>query len=178
MDDTPDTRPGGQPSGGAASFALTWFLLALFWIGLSGPQELLQPLPAFMAFVSVTLVSAASHRHLTQEGALGPWRGRLWRMPRYLVYLTWEILKANWDMALRILAVRPIEPRVFRYRPGMGSDFGHTVLANSITLTPGTVVVDEEEDGTLVIHAISREAEEGVTGLDMERQVRRLDGEG
>ena len=89
-----------------ASFAVTWIILALFWIALSGPEELIgwathdghvglgELVPLFWAVVSVTGIAALSHRHLTFDGSLPRWPGRMLRLPRYLVYLMWEILKA------------------------------------------------------------------------------------
>lgn len=161
-----------------ASFAVTWVILAVFWIALSGYEELAQPLMAFFFLASVTLVAALSHKHLTFEGSLRRWPGRLLRLPRYAVYLVWEIFKANWDVLLRVIGLRPIQPRVFRYRPAPGTLFDDVTLANSITLTPGTVVLDVEADGAFIIHAISPEGMDGVLGRDMERQVDRLDGGG
>ena len=160
------------------SFIVTWVILALFYVALSGYEELAEPIPLFWFFVSVTGVSALSHKHLTFDGSLPRWPGRLVRLPRYAVWLMWEIAKANWDVILRVIGVRPLGPRMFRYRPGPRSAWADTTLANSITLTPGTVTVEVEPDGAYIIHAISPEGVEGVLSRDMERQVQRLDGEG
>ena len=46
-----------------------------------------------------------------------------------------------------------VEPRLVRVPAEQQSDLGRCVFANSITLTPGTVTVDVEEDGFLV-HAL------------------------
>ena len=98
---------------------------------------------------------------------------------RLLLYLPWlflEIIKANLDVAARILNPRlPIKPSMIRVRAGQGSDLGRVVYANSITLTPGTVSVDTEGD-TITVHALTDEAAEGVLTGEMDRRVGRLEG--
>ena len=58
------------------------------------------------------------------------------------------------------------------FKSGLASDFEKFVLAQSITLTPGTVTLKIEGDEFL-IHAISEEAAQGLTGPMAER-VRKL----
>lgn len=65
-----------------------------------------------------------------------------------------ELAKANWDVAMRVITGR-IRPGIVRVESGMDSDAGMVMLANSITLTPGTLTVDVEEDTrTLFVHMI------------------------
>lgn len=104
--------------------------------------------------------------------------GPMLRLPRYLPWLLREIAHANLDVFRRVMsAERPISPRVFRAPCSLRTAFGRAVYANSITLTPGTVVIDVKEDGML-IHALTAEAERGVLDGAMERQVARLEGGG
>ncbi|MDJ0523475.1 MAG: Na+/H+ antiporter subunit E [Planctomycetota bacterium] len=154
-------------------FLVTWILLAALWIGLSGHTDVVH---LTFGFLSVTLVSLISHRHLMGDGSLSTLSGRLLRLALYTPWLLWEIVLANLDVMLRVFGVRSIDPRVIRFRPELQDDFGKTVLANSITLTPGTVTVDIEPDGTYVIHALSREAAEGVLAGRMEGKVRGVEG--
>jgi multicomponent Na+:H+ antiporter subunit E len=51
------------------------------------------------------------------------------------------------------------------------TDLGLVIFANSITLTPGTISIDVEPDGQILVHAISREGTEGLEGGDMDRRV-------
>jgi multicomponent Na+:H+ antiporter subunit E len=53
---------------------------------------------------------------------------------------------------------------------------GLVTHANSITLTPGTITVEADHDEFLV-HALTRENAEGLAGSEMDRRVRRLEGE-
>ncbi len=62
---------------------------------------------------------------------------------------------ANLDMARRVISPSlPIEPGLVRVKTGLQSELGKLLLANSITLTPGTLSVDVDGDEILV-HWIS-----------------------
>lgn len=65
-----------------------------------------------------------------------------------------ELAKANVDVAWRVLTGR-IRPGVVKVRTGMKNRSGHVMLANSITLTPGTLTVEEDEEaGALWVHML------------------------
>lgn len=74
----------------------------------------------------------------------------------YIPIFLWECLKANIDVALRVLNPKlPINPGIVKVKTNLKSDTGLTFLANSITLTPGTLCVDiNAEKGVLYIHWI------------------------
>jgi len=66
-----------------------------------------------------------------------------------------EMMKANLDVAYRVLTMK-IRPGIIRVKSGMKTDLGVFMLANSITLTPGTITVDiDEETNDLFIHNIN-----------------------
>ena len=75
----------------------------------------------------------------------------------FLVYLTvfiWECLKANIDVAYRVLhPAMPIRPGIVKVKTTLKSDLAKMLLANSITMTPGTISVDIIDD-YLFIHWI------------------------
>ena len=63
--------------------------------------------------------------------------------------------KANIDVAYRVITGK-INPGIVKISPGLKTDLGITMLANSITLTPGTLTVDIDEDkNDLYIHWIN-----------------------
>lgn len=84
-------------------------------------------------------------------------------MNRYLWFLyyfplfIWECIKANIDVAWRVIhPLRPINPGIVKVKTTLKSDTGLTFLANTITLTPGTMSVDiDQENGFLYIHWIN-----------------------
>ncbi|MFC1568176.1 Na+/H+ antiporter subunit E [Candidatus Margulisiibacteriota bacterium] len=72
----------------------------------------------------------------------------------YVPIFLWEMLKANLDVAYRVLhPLRPINPGLVKIKTNLKSDVSKTFLANSITLTPGTMTVDIKGD-VLYIHWI------------------------
>ncbi|MBM3253091.1 MAG: cation:proton antiporter [Candidatus Omnitrophica bacterium] len=88
-------------------------------------------------------------------------RPRLFTNPaRYLWFLyyipvfLWECIKANIDVAYRVAHPKLlINPGIVKVKTTLKSDTGLTFLANSITLTPGTMSVDiDKENGCLYIH--------------------------
>jgi len=68
--------------------------------------------------------------------------------------------RANLDVAYRVITGR-IRPGIVRFNPGLRTDLARTVLANSITLTPGTLTVDvDDESGDFYVHWINVKREE------------------
>jgi multicomponent Na+:H+ antiporter subunit E len=94
----------------------------------------------------------------------------------YLPWLLWEILKANVDVAKRILSPSlPISPRLIKVRASQKRELGRVIYANSITLTPGTVSVRMEDD-VITVHALTAEAADGVKTGVMDAKVTKLEG--
>lgn len=61
----------------------------------------------------------------------------------YLVVFIWECIKANFDVAYRVLhPAMPIKPGIVKVKTTLKSEMARTLLANSITMTPGTISVD------------------------------------
>jgi multicomponent Na+:H+ antiporter subunit E len=74
-----------------------------------------------------------------------------YHLVRYLGYFVAALVRANLDMARRVLSPSlPIRPAVVEVRTGLQSSLGKLLLANSITLTPGTLSVDVRDDRILV----------------------------
>jgi len=99
----------------------------------------------------------------------------VWGMILYIPWLLWAIVKANIDVAKRVLSPGlPISPRVVRVVATQKTDLCRVIYANSITLTPGTVslVLDGEE---IVVHALTKEAADDVESGDMDRRVTGLE---
>ena len=72
----------------------------------------------------------------------------------YLFVFLYELLKANLDIAKRVLTPSlPINPGLIRAKTVLKSKMARLILANSITLTPGTLIVDFIDD-TLYIHCV------------------------
>ncbi len=74
--------------------------------------------------------------------------------PIYALVVLLEMIKANLDVALRVInPALPINPGIVEIKTSLKSDFLKFVLANSITLTPGTLTVDVKGE-SLFVHWI------------------------
>ena len=77
----------------------------------------------------------------------------------YLIVLFWEVIKANFDVAYRVIHPKmPIKPGIVVIKTRLKSDIAKMILANSITLTPGTFTLDVIGDN-LLIHWINVKTE-------------------
>lgn len=102
------------------------------------------------------------------------------KLPLYLKYaltLLWEIMKANVDVIKIVLSPKmEIAPAVVEFRTNLESEAAQVMLANSITLTPGTYTV-ELEDGKYLVQALDKSKfGEGLGDSVFVKQLRRLEG--
>jgi len=102
------------------------------------------------------IVGLISHKILVKKNLrmLNPVR---WFTFLYYLFVPffWGMAKANFDVAYRVITGK-INPGIVRISPKLKTDLGVTMLANSITLTPGTLTVDiDEENNDLYIHWIN-----------------------
>ncbi len=134
--------------------SLTAILVAL-WLTLSGPFTLSGDYPIVMGLgvISIIATVALTYRMRIVDRETIP-VGPAVPLFSYWGWLGGEIVKAN--LAVLRLIMKPeieVEPRLIHVVADQRSDLGRSVFANSITLTPGTVTVDVEDDGFLV-HAL------------------------
>jgi len=77
----------------------------------------------------------------------------------YIIVFLYELIKSNLDVARRVITpALPIKPGIVEVKTRLRSKMGRMILANSITLTPGTLTIDMVED-TLYIHWIDVKTE-------------------
>jgi len=81
----------------------------------------------------------------------------------YVPWITWEVFKANVDVAWRILSPRmDISPCLVEVTTSQKTDLGRVLYANSITLTPGTVSI-QVHGNRILVHAIAQEVADGLS---------------
>jgi multicomponent Na+:H+ antiporter subunit E len=84
----------------------------------------------------------------------------------YFGWLIWEVVLANFHMLRLALvpgAIREVEPSIVKFRTKLKSEFARFLLANSITLTPGTITMKVLGD-EFIVHSISKATSEGLDG--------------
>lgn len=93
----------------------------------------------------------------------------------YILILIWEIIKANMDAIRLGLSFRnEVDPVIVRFRTDLKSKTARVVLANSITLTPGTITIALEGD-ELIVHALDEELVEGIDESIFVRMLRKME---
>ena len=89
---------------------------------------------------------------------------------RYLWTLLREIVKANLAVTRIVLRRKPeIHPQLVTFRTNL-SGISKSVLADSITITPGTITAASEGD-ELTVHCLDASFAEGLAGSELERQL-------
>jgi multicomponent Na+:H+ antiporter subunit E len=132
--------------------------LFVLWLLLSGHYT---PMLLFLGALSSAVVVAIAHRLeiADEEGVPLQILAFIWR---FWPWLTKEILKANLEVVRLIITPRlDISPQLIRFQPTQNTSTGLVTHANSITLTAGTVTVEIEEDGSFLVHALTRALGEG-----------------
>ncbi len=80
----------------------------------------------------------------------------------YLITLILEILKANGAVFKMIYSAKyELEPTVVHFKTNLRTTFARVILANSITLTPGTITVSLEDD-IYTVHCLDKELAQGI----------------
>jgi len=156
------------------SFLLTFIILFIFWILLSGEFTFVI---LASAVVSCFFVAHISHDLLIGKADISPGIARILRFIKYLPWLLWQIVLSNIDLVYRTLHPgMPIDPCVITFDTDLTTDMGITTLANSITLTPGTITIEANEKGAFIVHAIAKEPAESLLAGEMQARVKGVEG--
>lgn len=143
------------------SFIVTFLLSFVTYLFLTASQGEILGLWSKYEIIAAVIVSlivtAISTKVLFQKKQF-----RLLNPLRWFIFLFYLIgpffialVKANLDVAYRVITGR-INPGIVKISPNLKTDAAITLLANSITLTPGTLSVDiDEKNNDLYIHWIN-----------------------
>jgi len=147
-------------------------ILFAFWLLLSG---------YFVPFLlTMGVLSAIAVALLGQRMDLVDHEGHpiqlSWRLILYWPWLFKEIVVSAWSVSRIILNPRlPVSPTLVRAKTSQKTTVGLVTYANSITLTPGTISVDVKP-GEILVHALTREAADGLLEGEMDRRVTHFEG--
>lgn len=93
------------------------------------------------------------------------------RVVRYVPWLIVQVIRSGIHLSYLVLhPALPIQPKLFRYPTNLKEDAGIVLLANSISLTPGTITL-EVINHELVIHAIDEIAVNDVMNHQFEHRI-------
>lgn len=160
----------------AVSFLLTTVLMFGLWIVLSGKFE---PLLLVLGVIASLIVALFSHTLLFASPSLSGYFNSTVRFLAYIPWLIYQVLLANIHV-LRLVfhpkMMEKIDPHIVVFQTRLRKDFSIVTMANSITLTPGTITVTADQDGEFRVHAIDLPSAEGLPG-QMEKRVAKVFGE-
>jgi multicomponent Na+:H+ antiporter subunit E len=149
----------------------TFLVMLAFWIVLSGK---LDGFHLSLGVLSSLLVAWFSHDLLFFGGGWRSWMRGLLGLVFYLPGLFWEIVLATLHVAYVALHPRMydlIDPQIIRFRTRLKKPISKVALAQSITLTPGTITVEFQDD-EFIVYALTQSAADGCPG-SLERRVAR-----
>ncbi len=175
-------HPGGAYSGPVSGrkplgpFIFAFCVTFATWCVLSGKFDLFH---LTLGVVSCLIVSLLSADLLLQSPKLGKLPLVWLRFLRYIPWLLFQVFVAN--IHVMILAFHPrmmelIDPQVIRFKSRLKSDVALVTLANSITLTPGTITVYISVYGDVTIHMIDVESGQSLPWI-MDARIAEIFGE-
>lgn len=138
-------------------------ILFVFWIGLTAslePQELIVGL-IISLIVAIFSSKVLLSRGIVWETGFPPTTKQIIYMLYYIPFYIWYEIKAHMQVIYIILHPSlPIKPGIVKVSTELNTALGKTGLANSITMTPGTLTVDiADEESLLYVHWIDVETE-------------------
>ena len=129
--------------------------LLLFWIMLNGTLAIDSFIVGIIVSLSITLLFSSGLSFFT-EFKLTP--QAFIAGVKYYIYFFKELVKSNFKLAAIVLnPTLPIKPGIVKVRTKLKSKMGRLMLANSITLTPGTMTIEIEGEW-IYVHCVTIES--------------------
>ncbi len=155
-------------------FTSAFIILFLPWLILSGKYT---PSYIGMGVICAAMVAWWCKELLfpDEDISIGKCIKQLIRFIPYACWLFWQIILSNIHVLKVALSPRMnelISPKMVRFNTDVTEEMSKFVLANSITLTPGTVTV-RVEGRRFLVHALTKKAASGLPGEsdEMERRI-------
>jgi len=138
---------------------LIYFVLAfIVWVAVAWPfvDGRVDVQVVVAGLIASFLVAVLFHEMLPKEHHVFISPVRVFWFLAYVPVFVYFLIRANFDVVYRALHPKmPIKPGIVKIKTNLKTDSAITALANSITLTPGTMTVDVTDDGFLYIHWIN-----------------------
>jgi len=138
---------------------LIYFILGfIVWIVLTWPfaDGRIDMQLVIAGIIASAVVAILFHEILPKEHHIFISPVRVFWFLVYVPVFFYYVIIANFDVVYRALHPKmPIKPGIVKIKTNLKTESGITALANSITLTPGTLTVDLTDDGFLYIHWIN-----------------------
>jgi multicomponent Na+:H+ antiporter subunit E len=149
-----------------------------FWIVLSGYYDLFHISLGVISVVFVLWFNAKLRNYVfyDEDEAHKSQNFKLYRLFYYLHFLVWEIISSSFKVAYLIIHPKmPIKAGIIKFHTKLPNMTAKVLLANSITLTPGTVAIQIEGD-EFIIHSLTNEKDEAHIDHTLTEEVAKLYG--
>lgn len=159
----------------AKSLITSFVSLLAFWYLMSG---FFDPVHTIMGVLSVGVVTAINYRLKSQSFYEGDTNVvddlRYFFVPYYFLWLLGQIIISGLQVAKILLSPSlPIETTIVRFKVDYPNPQCKMILGNSITLTPGTLTVEINDD-EFIVHSITPASYEGIASGKIPEQVLKL----
>jgi multicomponent Na+:H+ antiporter subunit E len=150
------------------NFVGTAFILFAFWMLLSGKFDAFH---LTLGAICCTISAYLFHDLLFANVRVGDMRVVAARFICYIPWLIQQIVLSNLHVASVVLRRKmPIDPQIITFKTKLETDISSVTLANSITLTPGTITMDIR-DGVYYVHALDQKVADDLNAGEMEDRV-------
>ena len=155
------------------SFVIMFTGLFCLWIVLSGKLDVFH---LTLGVISCLIVTTLSRDLIFPNSNTNGFLRTGGRFLRYIPWLLYKIFMANLHVLFLVFhpkMMERIDPRIFKFQSRLQKDLALVTFANSITLTPGTITVYVNVNGTFTVHALDQKSREALPG-DMEKRIARV----
>lgn len=152
---------------------LLFFLLTLFWVTLSSSVSVESVISGIL--VSCFVIVNSQELKFSSDELPKFTIKTFFNLFYLLVVLIIEVLKANYYIAKIVLGPNlKIKPQLIKIEVKPKNDFNRFLYANCITLTPGTLTVDINEN-CFIVHALTDESAKSLKNNNIEKIIMRQD---
>ena len=145
---------------------ISFILFLSVWLALSGKYDVFH---VSLGIISSLIVAYTSRDLINNSNNICKNIKIFIKFLFYIPWLIYQIILSNFMITRIVLSknvIKNINPRIFTYETVLTSDLAKMFLANSITLTPGTITISVV-DNKLTIHALKEEGSiEGVQAIE------------
>lgn len=157
------------------SFTLSFISLMLFWIAMSGFLDAIHLTLGVLSVGGVLVLNYQLKKHRFYGDDMDNLDDlRLIRFVYYFFWMIYQIVLSGFHVLWVIMQPSmPIQTAIVKFRVNLPSSHAKMILGNSITLTPGTLTIEIEDD-LFTVHALDASSYAGLESDEMPRQVLQL----
>lgn len=150
-----------------------YILIFLFWILLNGKINL-ELIVIGLVLTTLVYLFACKFLNFSIKKDLNACKA-VGCMILYLLLLIVEVIKSNWNIITLIWSHKEPDPKIAHFKVDLDSKFLRVLFANAITLTPGTITIDLDENN-YTVHALRFEYIDGIENSNLLKLLKKMEG--